>query len=189
LDTYNYLAVLVSIILGLGITNLLSGFASLVRERSRVRMYSPVAIWMITLFLAHAQMWWAMFALVSVDHWTFAKFLAVLLQPVALFLTSAFIVPSLAGAGPVDLKEQFIRESRWLGCGLFGMLAASAIKNFVIEGHMEPLDIAAHAGFAIPALATIFVRNDLVIRIIAPLTLLALLVYTGFLFADLGKFG
>jgi len=90
MDGYNYLSVLVSIILGLGITNLLLGFAGLVRERSRTRMYAPVPIWMATLFFAHVQMWWAMFGLVDVAHWTFAKFLSVLLQPVALFLTSAF---------------------------------------------------------------------------------------------------
>lgn len=189
LDSYGYLSVLVSIILGLGITNLLTGFAGLVRERARVRMYTPVAIWMATLFLANVQMWWSMFELVGVQHWTFAKFMAVLFQPVALFLTSALIVPDLAGEGPIDLKKGFFRELRWLGCGLVAMLAASVAKNLLIEGDMEPIDIAAHAAFALLAMLAIFVRSEIVHRIAAPAALLLLLAYTGFLFADLGKFG
>jgi hypothetical protein len=38
MDTYSHLSVLVSIILGLGITNLLSASGGMVRERERVRM-------------------------------------------------------------------------------------------------------------------------------------------------------
>lgn len=189
MDSYSYLSVLVSIILGLGITNLLSGFAGIVRERARVRMYAPVPIWMTTLFLAHVQMWWAMFGLQGVHHWTFAKFLSVLLQPVALFLTSALIVPNFAGEGPIDLKEQFFREMRWFGCGLAAMLATSVAKNILITGGMEPADIVAHAVFVVLALTAILVRSDIVNRIAAPGALILLLAYTGLLFTDLGKFG
>jgi hypothetical protein len=189
MDTYNYLSVLVSIILGLGITNLLSGFAGLVRERARVRMYSPVPFWMATLFFAHIQMWWAMFELANVADWTFAKFLSVLLQPVALFLTSAFILPNLSGQGQIDLKEGFFRESRWFGCGLLGMVVASVAKNLVMNGRMETADIGAHLLFAFLSLMAIVFRNDRFHRIMAPAALVLLLAYTGLLFADLERDG
>ena len=189
MDGYSYLSVLVSIILGLGITNLLSGFAGLVRERARVRMYLPVPIWMATLFFAHVQMWWAMFGLASVHHWTFAKFLSVLLQPVALFLTSAFIVPNLSDQGTIDLKEGFFRELRWLGVGLAAMMLTSVAKNILITGTMQAPDIVAHIIFGVLALAAVLIRSDTAHRIIAPAVLVMLLVYTGLLFADLGRFG
>lgn len=189
MDTYNYLSVLVSIILGLGITNLLSGFAGLVRERARVRMYSPVPIWMATLFFAHIQMWWAMFDLANVADWTFAKFLSVLLQPVALFLTSAFILPNLSGEGMVDLKESFFRESRWFACGLAGMVFASVAKNLLITGTMETADIGAHILFALLSLTAIIFRSDRFHRVMAPAVLVLLLAYTGLLFTDLESIG
>ena len=188
MDSYNYLSVLVSIILGLGITNLLSGFAGLVRERARVKVYSPVPIWMTTLFLAHVQMWWAMFGLSGVHHWTFAKFLSVLLQPVAIYITSALIVPNFS-AGTIDLREQFFREKSWFGCGLVAMLTTSVIKNLLITGTMEPADVAAHALFIVLALSAIVTKSDIINRIAAPVGLLLLLAYTGLLFTDLGKFG
>ncbi len=188
-DGYNYLSVLVSIILGLGITNLLIGFAGLVRERARVRMYAPVPIWMVTFFFAHVQMWWAMFGLASVQHWTFAKFLSVLLQPVALFLTSAFIAPDLSGQRTIDLKVGFFRELRWLGGGLAAVTLTSVAKNILITGKMEIADAVAHAIFGVLALAIILISSDTFHRILAPVVLALLLTYTGLLFADLGRFG
>jgi hypothetical protein len=55
MDDFSYLSVLISIVLGLGITNLLAGFAALVRNRGRVKIYWPMPMWMITLFLIHIQ--------------------------------------------------------------------------------------------------------------------------------------
>lgn len=189
MDSYSYLSVLVSIILGLGVTNILSGFAGLVRERGRVRMYSPVPIWMVTLFLAHVQMWWAMFGLSGVEHWTFAKFLSVLMQPVALYLTSALIVPNFAVEGTLDLREQFVREKVWFGWGLAAMIGASVAKNFLITGSMETPDALAHALFIVLALSAIVTKNDVVNRVAAPFALFLISAYTGLLFTDLGNFG
>src|SRR5476649_2702355 len=90
---FDYLSVLISIVLGLGITNLLTGFAALIRNRGRVRVYWPMPIWMITLFLIHIQTWWAMFGLRGVQSWSFGAFLVVLMQPVCLFIMTALIVP------------------------------------------------------------------------------------------------
>ena len=60
MDPFSYLSVLISIVLGLGITNLLGGVATLMRGRSQVRPYWPLPIWLVTLFLMHVQTWWTM---------------------------------------------------------------------------------------------------------------------------------
>jgi hypothetical protein len=186
MDAYSYLSVLISIVLGLGITNILSGMAALVRERERIQMYWPVPIWMFTLFLAHIQMWWAMFALTEVKEWNFATFLAVLLQPTSLFLTSALIVPRLPDDGPIDLKAGFFQEVRWFGAGLAFIVVTSLAKNFIVNDALDPADMAAHAVFAALSLTSIFVKNDIVHRVMAPLALALFLAYIGLLFANLG---
>ena len=112
-----------------------------------------------------------------------------LLQPVAIFLTSAFIAPNLSDQGTIDLKEGFFREARWLGVGLAAMMLTSVAKNILITGAMQAPDIVAHIIFGVLALAVIFIRSDMAQRIIAPAVLVMLLVYTGLLFADLGRFG
>ena len=83
---FDYLSVLNSIVLGLGITQLLSGFASMMRSRRRVTMYWPVPVQMAAVFLITVQLWWALFTLQYEKHWNFAQFLVVLMQPVSVFL-------------------------------------------------------------------------------------------------------
>ena len=45
MDAFSYLSVLISIVLGLGVTQLLTGFGRLIEARDRVRSYGPVLIW------------------------------------------------------------------------------------------------------------------------------------------------
>ncbi len=57
MDAFSYLSVLISIVLGLGLTRLLAGFAEMVRARGRLRFYWPLVAQMCLLFLIHVQLW------------------------------------------------------------------------------------------------------------------------------------
>ena len=57
MDTFSYLSVLISIVLGLGLTSLWTGFAAMERPRSRIVFYWPLAAQMVVLFLVHVQLW------------------------------------------------------------------------------------------------------------------------------------
>lgn len=45
MDEFSYLSVLLSVILGLAVTQILKGFRGLVLSRARVRLYWPVIGW------------------------------------------------------------------------------------------------------------------------------------------------
>lgn len=188
MENFGYLSVLISIVLGLGITNLLYGVAGLVRERKRVRMYWPVPMWMFTLFLVHVQTWWTMFGLMHVTNWKFAQFVVVLMQPVTLFLASALIVPKVSGEGPIDLRAEYFREARWLWGALIGNILASVAKNFMIAGGMTFQDMIAHGVFFAMAAGAIAWNRDAYHRVAAPFALALFLVYVALLFVDLGGY-
>ena len=76
-----------------------------------VTNFLPTYIQMGNIFLIHIQMWWSMFGLRDVVHWTFPGFLFTILQPVLLFLMSAFLVPDIPGEGAIDLERAYFRES------------------------------------------------------------------------------
>src|SRR5215472_17813415 len=97
MDSFSYLSVFISLILGLGVTHLLTGAATLIRSRREIRLWWPTPLWMATTFLIQVQTWWAIFRLRSVENWSFSAFLIVLLQPVAIFMMAALIVPRAAG--------------------------------------------------------------------------------------------
>ena len=186
MNAFDYLAVLISIVLGLGLTNVLTGMAGIVRQRARTRMYWPLVLWMMILFLVHVQVWWAMFELRVIVQWNFVGFLAVLLLPVLLFLASAVLVPDLSGAGPFDLREIYFREASWFFAGIVAMLLASLIRTPLVTGHLtNPTDFGAHLLFIGIATAMIFVRNELVHRLGAALAVVLYVGYIATLFVNL----
>lgn len=161
MNAFEYLAVLISIVLGLGITNVLSGFASMVRHRDRVTIYWPLLVWMAVLFLIHVQTWWAMFELREVRHWTFGGFLAVVMQPVMLYLATSVLVPDFPAGGAIDLKQAYYRETRWFFAGLIAVLVASLVRTPAVSGRLtNPSDFAAHLLFMSFAALGMFTRNE-----------------------------
>lgn len=186
MDAFSYLSVLNSLVLGLALASLLTGFAGMVRVRSRLVMYWPLAAQMALLFLIQVQLWWALFALRGVAHWRFVGFLAVLMQPVLVFLATAFLVPDLGDGKREDLREAYFRETRWYFSALLLVLLDSLVRNFVIYGHLQNgIDLAGHAAFFALCVAGIVSRRDAVHKIIAPLSLILFATYIGVLFASL----
>src|SRR6476659_6885242 len=142
MDSFAYLSVFISLIRGLGVTHLLTGAASLIRSRSSFRLWWPTPLWMATTFLIQVQTWWAMFTLRTIEHWSFAAFLIVLLQPVAIFMMAALIVPRPLTGQTADLKDEYFREYRWFFSALLLALFASLAKNLVLTGSLpEPRNL------------------------------------------------
>mgnify|MGYP001556947271 CR=1 FL=1 len=188
MDAFSYLSVLLSIVLGLAITQLLGGLAALVRARDRVKMYWPVPVQMAAVFLISLQLWWALFSLNETRNWTFAAFLIVLLQPVTVYLMAAFITPDVPPEGEVDLRERYFRETRWFFGSIVAALVVSLAKSLVLWGALpNSIDLAGHAAFAIVALAGFFSRSSTVHKVIAPLSLLLYSTYIALLFVSLPR--
>jgi hypothetical protein len=186
MDSFSYLSVFISLILGLGVTHLLTGAAALIRSRREVRLWWPTPLWMATTFLIQIQTWWAMFTLRTVEHWSFAEFLIVLLQPVAIFMMAALIVPGTAAGPTIDLRENYFRESRWFFSALLLALAASLAKNLILTGSLPELrNLAAHIVFITISVAALASRSARVHLILALAGLALLSAYIALLFTTL----
>lgn len=186
MDSFAYLTTFISIILGLGITYLLTGFAALIRARHRLQMWWPTVLWMTTTFLIHVQTWWALFTLRSVQEWTFAAFLIVLLQPVALFMMAALIVPRVEAGEDVTLRSEYFREYRWYFAALLVALLASLTKNIALTGSLpEPRNLAAHVVFFSLAVAAMLSGSKTAQTVLAVAGLIVLVAYIAVLFAAL----
>ncbi|MBV9642907.1 MAG: hypothetical protein JO334_04985 [Verrucomicrobia bacterium] len=62
MESFNYLSVLLSIVLGLAITQVLLGLRGLILTRAKVKLYFPTMIWAGLALLIAVQAWWASFA-------------------------------------------------------------------------------------------------------------------------------
>src|SRR5688572_3602947 len=117
MEAFNYLAVLISIILGLGITQLLTGFGRWVEQRAAYKVFAPAIIWAGVLLLIHIQTWWSMFGLRTLPAWTFTDFSVVLLQPIILYLLAILVLPG-QNAATADLRTNYFSQRQWF----FGLL-------------------------------------------------------------------
>lgn len=85
--------VMVSIIIGLGITELLAGSARLLRERAELKPYWLHVVAVIGVFLTHMVIWWETWGLRAVDNWTFPGMLFLLVAPIGLYMIASLMFP------------------------------------------------------------------------------------------------
>jgi hypothetical protein len=186
MDSFSYLSVFISLILGLGVTHLLTGVASLIRSRRELRLWWPTPLWMATTFLIQVQTWWALFTLRTIEHWSFAAFLIVLLQPVAIFMMAALIVPRTLDGETADLKDEYFREFRWFFSALLLALIASLAKNLILTGALpEARNLIAHIVFIVISIAALVSRSARVHLMLALAGLAMLIGYIALLFTTL----
>ena len=128
MDAFNYLTAMVSVILGLGLTQLFAGIGNLVQIRRRVKLYWLHSAWVLLLIVLHIHMWWSFWALRGVGHWTYATFVYVLIGPGALVIASHIIIPELL-EGRIDVERHYFDTSRVF----FGILTATAVWAMFLE--------------------------------------------------------
>ncbi|MBI1210422.1 MAG: hypothetical protein GC190_03085 [Alphaproteobacteria bacterium] len=186
MDDFSYLSVLISIVLGLGVTSLLTGLARVVQLRDRIKIYWPTLAWVTTLLLIHVQMWWSMFGLRTVVVWTFPLYAITLLQPILLFFLSALIWPDFDRDEALDLKANYYAQVRWFFGILVALVLVSLVRYFTFKGHFaERGDFAFHMIFIVAATGGAVFRSELYHKIIAPLSVAIYVVYIAVLFMDL----
>ena len=124
MELFEYISVLTSIIVGLGMAHLLRGLAGLVQHPGREKTYWVHLVWVGYMFFNMVFFWWWEFALAEIEVWLFQDYLFIVFYAVVLYLMSAMLFPG-------DLRDYdgfedyFLSRRRWF----FGLLA----MTFVID--------------------------------------------------------
>jgi len=185
-DAFSYLSVLLSIILGLGLTQLLTAVGRVIRHRDRVSVDWLPMLWAVALLIVYVQVWWSMFGLRQLRSWTFLEFLVVLAQTVTLYMMAALLLPDEIDASGVDLRGYYERHHRWFFAFFLATLVISVGKDVLINGRLpEPLNLAFHVVFAAICLSAILVRRRRYHEIVGITGAAAMVAYVGLLFAQL----
>ncbi len=113
-----FIQVMVAIILGLGIAELLRGFADFLRPNRR--KVSPlllaISAWLL---LLHVQMWWAGWRLAGVESWHFYDLLLYLALPIVLFLLARLVFPNDADSQDLAAYYPSVSSRIWYLAGAF----------------------------------------------------------------------
>lgn len=174
MSLFEFLMVLVSIIIGLGITELLKGVAQMFRFRQSVTPYWVHSVLIVFVMVALLQQWWEIWGLQRVSSWTFPGLLLMLSGPVGLFLIAHLLFPQpVRGA---DVRDYYYGEMRpvwWLGAAT--VVLATLFRPIVVDFDLFVVDNATSfiglAGFIVLGIT----KNRIVHAILVPLFLASIL--------------
>ena len=135
MDPFEYVMVLTSLILGLGITQILTGVANLILRMDTVKFYLPHTLWMIVTFGFHIQEWWFDYEYATtVKVWKMMDFLFLVLYPIILFILARLLFPSSYSDRDIDLKKFYHENYRKIFLVSIFLPLVSIPQNILISG-------------------------------------------------------
>jgi hypothetical protein len=140
---FEYLSVLISIILALGMTRVLAGVGEMLQARSRRRIYWVHAVWIINLFLYLVIAWWIFYRWRNQQPWTFFLFVFVLISPTLLYLASLLLFPREGDLdSAIDYKTHYYANRRAFFIP-FALFAPVDIVDSLLKGVPHFLELGS----------------------------------------------
>jgi hypothetical protein len=133
MNPFEYVSVLISIILGLGISQLVTGVADIVHQWDRVKLYWPHMIWVGFIFFLHIQDWWTLYDLRNLSTWELHTFLFIILYPINLFIMARILFPFGSVSQDTDFKEFYFQNFRRIFVWAIILVGLSIADNLFIS--------------------------------------------------------
>lgn len=121
IEVFNYLSVVTSIILGLGLGHLLTGIARMIGTGQPWSASWLYVGWVALLLPLYVIYWWSFWDYRKRVRWTFMGFFFLLIGPIGLYLITALLLPETPDHAPLDTTGHYLKVRRWL-FGLWAML-------------------------------------------------------------------
>lgn len=112
MSIFEFISVMVSIVLGLSLAQMLAGVSQFARNSRRIDAYLPHTLWLLNLLLLHFLTWWSFWDYREVE-WNYARFLVIMLEPLTIFLTTSIAIPRRFDADVIDLQDYFHVVRKW----------------------------------------------------------------------------
>jgi len=137
-DQFQYVSVLLSMVVALAVTHLLAGIAAIIR--AKVTRYSFVhLVWVGVLLLSCVDFWLSMWGLRSREVWSLSYILYWLVLSTVLYLSCYLVMPAARDGDSIDLVEfNETNRRRYLGT-YFMYCALSVLANLTITGFADAL--------------------------------------------------
>lgn len=179
MSPFEYVIVLISIILGLGITTILTGVAEMIKQTSLKNLFAPYIIWVALVFVVHLQEWWVVYELKTVQVWTLHMLLFILLSPINLYIMAHLLFPTALSRNFTS-SEYYLAHFPKLFIATICLAILSIVHNLALLG--LPIHTQVPHLVAIVVLSTMVTtktKNMLIHIAVSILLLITLLVSLG----------
>lgn len=138
MSPFEYVSVLISIILGLGITVILTGLANIIKRWQKITMFWPYYVWMLIVFVLHIQEWWITYSLRAEKIWTLPLFLFIITYPIVLFVLAHLLFPQKWSDAGLDLKHHYLNNyKKYFGAALLLVVISFLQNHFILDYPIE----------------------------------------------------
>ena len=157
---FEYVMVLMSLILGLGITQILFGVSNLILRWNKTRFYFPHILCILFVFIMHIQEWWVNYEYsFSITKWRFSMFSFLIVYPIILFLMARLLFPVKMNTNRTDLKMFYFNHHRKFYFFGFLMAFISIPQNFFLS-EIAIFDQLIQVGFSLFFLIPIIIKSE-----------------------------
>lgn len=153
MSDFEVLSVLISIVIGLGLTNLLSGLGNAFHCRKYNKMDSVHIAWTITTFFLLVLNWWVALLWRDFADWTFTIFFIMVAWTISMYLMTVALYPADVSSN-TDYREVFESNRTWL------------LMTFIVMASLDYVVSLIRDSFAFDPLYTAYIASYIVVTAI-----------------------
>jgi hypothetical protein len=178
ISPFEYVSILISIILGLGITQILSSFSDLLYHYKKVKFYWPHTVWIMFVLFLHIQDWFITYQLKSKMIWNLPELLFILLYPIILYIAAKMLIPANDDSEKFDMKAYYLSHFQII----FSLIGFTILLSILFNMFFLSMVIFQQIPLIIFFVVTIFlsvkrVENELIHKILS-IILLASVIFS-----------
>ena len=113
MSDFEFLSVLVSIVIGFGLTHLLGGLGHAYHFRRSNKIDAVHVAWTIAVFFLLVLNWWVFLLWREFDAWTFGEFFTIVMWAIAMYVMALALYPPRLSE-TVDYREMFETNRTWI---------------------------------------------------------------------------
>lgn len=125
-DIFPHIRIVMGMVIGLGVTRLLSGVARIIQHPGQYRLYPVHLAWVGSVLLMLVHFWWWEFGLFAIESWTFGRYLFLIFYAITLFLLAALLFPD-SMLDYTSYEDYFYSRRGWF----FGVLGATYMLDVI----------------------------------------------------------
>jgi hypothetical protein len=184
MGAFEYLSVIISIVLSLSLAQLVEGLGRIIQLRRQITFYWPTLLAVLTLILVDIQFWWTTFNLRDRSNWSYFSFLAMVMLTVLLTLVATLTLPNFDD-GERDLRATYKENAPWYFSLLVVGIVIHLIMDVLLDGHppSEP-ELTTHFVLGVLCATGIVIRSDLWHKILSLALTGSFLVYMALMAAS-----
>ena len=156
MSLFEYVSVMVSVVLALGIAQILKGIGAFLVARDWRRTYWLHTIWLAFLALYHVLLWWVFWDIRSHPPDTILSFIFSVLPPALAYVLTYLL---LEGRFPSNARDHFFRVRRPFFALLIGLVVCALLWPWIL-GYAVPASIRANQLLGVGAAAVCLFTED-----------------------------